>query len=339
MTRWAIVALALATVATPALADDKADAAFKKGKKLLAEKKYADACAAFEKSNELDPGIGAKLNIAKCYEEWGKLATALRWYRDAEKQATDAKDARLAKIHEHREAVDDDTPRLTLRVGKDADAEAANVLLDGQPAKVGEAIEVDPGAHLVEYTSDGGERKKKVVPVERGSTSDVKLDLPKKKPGGKHDKHVDDKHVDDKHVDDKHVGEPDPSPRPREPDDPGKTRKITGLVVGGVGIISLGFSGYFTLDAHADYKSALSSHCGGATNNCDAVGLSVTHHARTEANRATVIGIVGALAIAGGVVLYLTAPHASAANPDEHALYLAPSADPSGGGIVFGGRY
>src|SRR2546428_931143 len=72
----------------------QADQLFKKGKRLLAQKKYPEACAAFEQSDHLDPGIGAKLNVAKCYQEWGKLATAWRWYVDAEMMATNAHDTR-----------------------------------------------------------------------------------------------------------------------------------------------------------------------------------------------------------------------------------------------------
>src|SRR5262245_29991146 len=75
-----------------AFADNKeADALFKKAKKLHAEKKYAEACPMFEDTDKMDPGIGAKLNVAKCYEDWGMLARAYKWYVDAEKMATDAK--------------------------------------------------------------------------------------------------------------------------------------------------------------------------------------------------------------------------------------------------------
>src|SRR5690349_3185301 len=81
-------------------ADNKseADALFKKAKKLHADKKYAEACPMFEKSDALDSGIGAKLNVAKCYEDWGMLARAYRWYADAEKMARDAGDKRASKI-------------------------------------------------------------------------------------------------------------------------------------------------------------------------------------------------------------------------------------------------
>src|SRR4029078_4649256 len=91
----------------------QADHLFRKGSRLLAQKKYPDACAAFEASDRLDPGIGAKLNVARCYQEWGKLATAWRWDVNAETMATSAHDARAKKIHELVEGLEPDVPRLT----------------------------------------------------------------------------------------------------------------------------------------------------------------------------------------------------------------------------------
>jgi len=89
--RSALALVALCGLAGAAHAD-RADQLFKKGQKLLAEKRYAEACAAFEDSDRLDPEIGAKLNIARCYQEWGKLATAWRWYSEAEQMASKAGD-------------------------------------------------------------------------------------------------------------------------------------------------------------------------------------------------------------------------------------------------------
>src|SRR5689334_1434029 len=100
---------------------DRADVLFKKGKKLLAEKHYAEACAAFEDSDRLDPGIGAKLNVARCYQEWGRLATAWRWFGDAERMAQSAKDDRAPKIHALIEQLDPDVPRLTVKLPPGAD--------------------------------------------------------------------------------------------------------------------------------------------------------------------------------------------------------------------------
>src|SRR5678816_3202397 len=121
-----IVALGAALGVAPAWAEN-ADQLFKKGKDLLAAKRYTEACPTFEKVDKLDPGIGAKLNVAKCYEEWGRLGTAFRWYRDAEQMARDTKDDREPKIHELILALDADVPKLTLKIPADADVDAAGV--------------------------------------------------------------------------------------------------------------------------------------------------------------------------------------------------------------------
>src|ERR1044071_8274125 len=109
----------------------QADQLFKKGKRLLAQKKYPEACAAFEQSDRLDPGIGAKVNVARCYQEWGKLATAWRWYVDAETMATNAHDARAQKIQELVEALEPTVPRLTVKAPRGVDLADAIITLDG----------------------------------------------------------------------------------------------------------------------------------------------------------------------------------------------------------------
>ncbi|MDB4963086.1 MAG: hypothetical protein JWP01_3085 [Myxococcales bacterium] len=324
-----LVGLALVTLATtPVGAETKADKLFKKGKKLLGEKKYADACEAFEQVDKLDPGIGAKLNVARCFEEWGRLAVAYRWYSDAEKMAAESKDDRAAKIKELAEELDTNVPRVTIKVPADADpAIVATVTLDGKPFpanQVGIEQRVDPGPHLIEFTLDG-KKKRKMAPVERGGSSEISLDIPK----------------DD--------GRPKPRPgmpakpptgEPEEPDEPatpGRTQRIVGASLAATGGIAVGVAVALTLGARSKYKDAIDAHCMGSTSMCDDQGLQITGDARSRANLATIISIGGGAAILGGVVLYLIAPRA--AESTENALYLTPTVGPDGGGLVFGGRY
>src|SRR5215475_13444461 len=95
---------------------DKADSLFKQGKKLMAEKRYAEACAAFEQSFKLDPGIGGELNIAKCYEEWGKVGRAYSAYQHAEQMAKETSDPREPKIHELVAGLESQVPKLTIKL-------------------------------------------------------------------------------------------------------------------------------------------------------------------------------------------------------------------------------
>lgn len=295
---------------------EKADALFKKGKQLAGDKRYADACPAFEQSMKLDPAIGTQLNIAKCYEDWGRIGKALVAYRVAEKMAKDAKDPREPKIRALVESLDPEVPRLTIKLPKGANPDGVVVKLDSEPMTTfGEQLIIDPGPHTIEYTVDGGPKKQKTVPVERAGDSEVTLDVPKDR------------------VVKKQADADDTSPD--EPPAPGRNQRIGGIALGGAGVIAIGVSTILTLSAKGKYDDALEMHCMGAKDMCNSMGLEATRDARSTANTATVIFLVGAAAVGGGVALYLLAPKAVTS---EHA-YLVPSVTPDGAGVVFGGSF
>jgi hypothetical protein len=347
--KLSLVIVSILALSTSAHADkkDKADALFKEGKKLMGEKRYADACEAFEKSYKLDPGIGAQLNIAKCYEEWGKIGRAFVAYQAAEKMAKDASDSREAKIHELVVALEPNVPHLTIKLPKDAPSDL-KVTLDNRAVDTfGEPFPVDPGPKTIEWSVKGGTKRSKVVPVERGADSEVTLELPTvtadttggtktggdktggDKTGG--DKTGGDKTGDDKTGDDK-VEQPEP------PAPPGRGMRIGGIVMGGVGLAAIGVSSYMTLSARSKYKDALDMHCGGVKDNCSPTGLEITGDARSTANKATVVFIIGAALVGGGAALYFLAPRGNATPTEEQsAFYLTPSVSPDGIGVVFGG--
>lgn len=311
----------------------KADQLFKQGKKLMGEKKYSEACDAFEQSFKLDPGIGGEMNIARCYEEWGKLGRAYKAYQKAEQMALDAKDDRAPKIEVFVKNLEPNVPKLTLRLkaGEPKDVQAT---LDGErldPKLIGAAIYLDPGPHTIEYKTESGETKKKVIPVERGGNPEITIEagpVEVAKPDGGHGD-------DHKVVDNKH----DEPERPRTTPEPGRNMRIAGLVVGGVGVVAIGVSSYMTLSARSKYNDALAKYCGNMTNNCDDTGLTLTHDARHEANVATFVFIAGAAAVGGGVALYLLAPkgHHTRRERSDEAWYIVPTAAPGYGGIVLGG--
>jgi tetratricopeptide (TPR) repeat protein len=324
--RWLAVAAVLALAPAPAAAD-KADALFAKGKAQLAKKEYAEACTTFEQVDALDPAVGAKLNVAKCYQEWGKLVRARKWYADAAKMASSTGDKRAAKIKSLIEEIDPDIPRLTVVVPEGADVGAAAIKLDGESvaeAELGREMRVEPGPHVLTYSVDGKE-KTKTIAIERGGAREVTLDLPggKAAGGGK--------------------GKDGPDEAPPQP---GRTRRIAGFALMGAGAVSIGIASYLAIDARGDYNSALSMYCMDAKDMCNDEGLRLTGDARSQANLGTVFAIVGVAAAAGGVALYLTAPRAGQAErrsrdfaEDEEAFYLAPVIGDRAGMLVLGGRY
>src|SRR5678816_1389044 len=113
--RCAIAVLAMTMAFAPVASagptnQEKADALFKKGKTLLGQQQYKEACAAFEDSNKLDAQTGTVLNLALCYEGWGKVASAQRWYLEAEKLAAIKGDAKRGAAA--RQRADALTPRI-----------------------------------------------------------------------------------------------------------------------------------------------------------------------------------------------------------------------------------
>ena len=319
------ISLTLVAALSSTASADKADTLFKKAKKLLAEKRYAEACKTFEEVVKLDKtAIGGLLNAGKCYEEWGRLARAYDWYEKAQVIAAEQKDDRADKIKELVEELDTNVPRLTLKVSEGADLQVlASITLDGKPfdqASLATEIRVDPGPHVIEYTVDG-KKKKKMAPVERGGSSEILLDLPKGKPipDGPDDK------------------DKDPVVTP-DPPVPGRNQRIAGIVVGSAGVVAVGVASAFTLSARGKWKDAIDEHCMGSTSMCDPTGLDITADARSRANKMTIVAIIGGAAIIGGVVLYLTAPSGDRAKT-ETALRLTPVVTDDGAAVFLGGGF
>jgi hypothetical protein len=315
-----VIPLAVVAALSGIAAADKADTLFKKAKKLLAEKRYAEACKTFEEVVKLDKkAIGGLLNAGKCYEEWGRLARAYDWYEKAQVIAAEQKDDRADQIKELVEELDTNVPRLTINVSDGADLQVlASITLDGRPfdqASIGSEIRVDPGPHVIEYTVEK-KKKKKMAPVERGGSSEILLELPKGKP------------IPDVVEDTEPVAPP-------EPTTPGRNQRIAGIVIGSAGVVAVGVASAVTLSARGKWKDALDEHCMGSTSMCDPTGLDITADARSRANKMTIVAVIGGAAIIGGIVLYLTAPSGSS----ETAVRVTPVVTDDGAAVFLGGGF
>lgn len=79
-----LVLLVATAGAQPASYSDAREAAvqFERGRTLFRDAKYSEACAAFARSQQLDPQSGTLYNLAGCYVERGLLVSALNAYRD-----------------------------------------------------------------------------------------------------------------------------------------------------------------------------------------------------------------------------------------------------------------
>src|SRR5580692_8190115 len=92
----AAVFLVVAPVRADPTAEDRAaaDALYDEAGKLMAQKRWAEACPKLEASQKLDPGIGTLLRLGYCYMYEGKTASAWSAFNDTEGMARKAGDKR-----------------------------------------------------------------------------------------------------------------------------------------------------------------------------------------------------------------------------------------------------
>lgn len=162
MQRWVGGALLAASTLTavPALgqtASTSARALFSEGRQLMKEGKYEQACPKFEESLRLDDGVGTQFNLAYCWENLGKTASAWALFLDvaaATRAAGQVK--REAAAQKRADALQPKLARLQVEVPEPA--AGMKVLRDGEElgaAAWGSAMPVDPGTHRVEVTAPG----------------------------------------------------------------------------------------------------------------------------------------------------------------------------------------
>ena len=97
---------------------------------------------------------------------------------------------------------------------------------------------------------------------------------------------------------------------------------MVGLVVGTV----------FRITANSAYQGVLSSDCSGNANSCNSNATADEGSPNTQARVSTIGFIAGGLLLAGGAVLYFTAPTAG-------SVGLAPTVGTNGAGLSVAGAW
>jgi hypothetical protein len=100
--RNAILLCTLLGAVTPAgaqPAESQAQALYDQGRALVAAGKTAEACAAFEQSQQLEPAVTTLFALATCRERLGQLATARKLFLRVEERTRSASDRTAAQLH------------------------------------------------------------------------------------------------------------------------------------------------------------------------------------------------------------------------------------------------
>ena len=307
-----VIGAVLAT-ASPSFAEGAADEAlastlFKEGRALMEAGDYARACPKFVEAQRLHAATGTALNVGDCFEKTGKLATAWGAFKAAEVLARKNGDAaRQAEAARRAELLSPRLPKLAIVVPPAARVPGFELKRDG--AVVGEgqwgsSLPVDVGAHTIEASAPGRKAWSTVVRVETdGSTASVEVPV----------------------LDVEAVMA---AQRPFW-----SAQRVAGLVVGSVGLAGFGLAGGSAAHA-ASRNSESKQNCSPTDPNfCSEVGLSLRSDAKTAASVSTAATIIGAVALAGGAVIFLTAPARGPAEADRVAVVVRL------GGVAVQGRF
>jgi hypothetical protein len=238
------------------------------------------------------PSIG--LWSARALVKQGKLVQASERYREVVRLDASVGDSSVQKAAQADAAreLDELTPRLPRVVVRlqGASAEDVTIEVDGvalASVLVGESRPVDPGTHRFE-AKRGSDVASASATVQEGEATEVLLRFEAKEGGA--------------------VAE---STRAVAASDaaPGKTslgtQRTLALVSGGVGLVGVGLGSFFGLRAKSKLDDANAAGC---DKTCSTQrGHEANEDAIAAGNVATIAFVVGAVALTGGVVLWLTA--------------------------------
>jgi serine/threonine-protein kinase len=301
-----------------------AQALFEQGKGLIATGRHAEACAKFDESQRLDPGIGTQFNLADCYERVGRFASAYALYVDvAARSKTAGQGQREAVARERAEALRPKLTRLVIVIPEEVKVAGLEVQRDG--ASVGSAqwglpIPVDPGVHKVRVQAPGKQSWEGSIEVpndaqQHAISVPTLLNAPQQKqpaPG-------------------------DPTAATDAPTSAWPLQKTLGLVAGGVGVVGLGVGGFFGLRAINKNKDS-KPYCDD-NGNCVEPGYGYREDARSAGNIATIGVAVGAVGLIGGAVLFFTAPSGESSAQSAQGLRVLPSVAKDRADVIVTGSF
>ena len=298
--RSAVVAILVLLHAAPAGAQTTVadpEQLFEEARGLMAQGRFAEACAKLEGSEAQDPGIGTEFNLARCYELAGRLASARAMYRRVieETQAAGQKD-RETLARDLYAQLQPRVAHLALHVA--SLSSPLEVHLDGVLVPTSEwatPLEVDTGTHEVQVSASSFLSWKTLVRIVRDGET-VSLEVPPLVPRAAVES----------------IASPAPLTIPARPvSSEAPTRgagpqRILAVALGAVGLVGLVPGTYFGAQA-ISLESRAEPLC--QPLGCNSDGYSLRTSSRWNGDASTVTFLLsGALLAAAGVV-WFTATH------------------------------
>jgi hypothetical protein len=294
-----LLAGGVASADAPA-SSSRADALFNQGVKLFDAGKTHEACEKFAESMAAEPANGTLQDLALCHEKDGRRAEAYREFMDLETRARLARQPEREVLgRQHAAAIAPTLGRLELRVLPDANVD--EVRIDGAviARDAWEApVAVDPGEHGLSLSAPGKATRERRVSVAAGGTQTF------------------------------YVGKLEDAVAPEDTRGASREttalagsalggRRLLGVVVGGVGVAGLALGGAFGLVASSKWSQAKRDCNPSCTASSPAIGE--RDDARSAATVSTVAFVAGAVGVAAGAVLFVTAPARMTVSPSVGA--------------------
>jgi tetratricopeptide (TPR) repeat protein len=285
---------ASSTRAAPARAQSAqtqaAEALFRQAKALLDKGDLEPACEKFKASQALEPGLGTLLYLGDCYERAGRFASSLRTFREAAElaeQRGDESRLRLARIRVS--ALEPRAPTLEIKRGAAPQAVDLQITVGGVPlpeGEIGQRVPRDAGRYEIRFSAPGYEPF--VSNIELKNADGVVVTAPRLAPIPV-------------------VGQ-GAGPGTDEGSSASSSQRTVAWVVGGTGAALAVTAVVFAVLANgkdADSKADCDSE---SPNRCGPTGVRLRSDAKQLANAATVFSVLGGVGLAGGLVLYISAP-------------------------------
>jgi hypothetical protein len=275
-----LVALAapLGAAAQPTGDPTRAAALFQEGREAAKKGDHAGACPKLAESYRIDPAVGTLLNLADCNEHLGKVATAWQLFQQAIEHLPNHDD-RVPMAKKRIAALAARLSRLTLVLAAGAPA-GTKVIRDAAelaPGSLDTPLPIDPGAHEVIVKAPDREDRRFEFTVAERETKRLELE----------------------------PGPPTPPPTPTQPEPGMSPMRLSGIIVGGVGIVGLA-AAIGTGLALPGKQRTIKLHCGPPVhpaNVCDAVGFEAAQAGKTLSAANTAAWVVGIAATSAGVGL------------------------------------
>jgi hypothetical protein len=177
---WCIGSIAALSLLLPGVAraqSAQAEVMFGEGERAMAAGKIAEACAAFEASNNLAPGAGTLIRLGQCREQNHEIASAWAAYKSAIARVKDPRKREFAagKIAE----LEPRLSHLTIVVGAHK-IDGLAIERDGKPVDAvtwDRALPIDGGSYVIAASAPGydGWQITVAVPPENGN---VRAEVP-----------------------------------------------------------------------------------------------------------------------------------------------------------------